>query len=201
MSKPEEGAEQPSVPAKQAPAEERQLLPTPESIAEELKAEVQEYKDKYLRALAEIENSRKRLSREKVEAQSYAVQNIVVDLLQPIDHLEQALKHAEEAKGDITTWAKGFEMILEQLHHVLADHGVSSYVSVTNHSMLICMKLSRQLSGQTCPMGRWSLSFKKGIASEVAPFGPHGSKWRHVPKEIARSNAFIWHQKKSSVSI
>jgi molecular chaperone GrpE len=130
MSKPEEGAEQPSVPAEQTTTEERQLLPTPESIAEELKAEAQEYKDKYLRALAEIENSRKRLSREKVEAQSYAVQNIVIDLLQPIDHLEQALKHAEEAKGDITTWAKGFEMILEQLHHVLADHGVSSYVSV-----------------------------------------------------------------------
>ena len=128
MSNPEE--EQPAELPEETFAEEKHLLPAPEAIVEELKTEVQEYKDKYLRALAEIENSRKRLSREKVEAQSYAVQNIVMDLLQPIDHFEQALKHAEEAKGDITTWAKGFEMILEQLHHVLADHGVSSYPSV-----------------------------------------------------------------------
>ena len=103
---------------------------SPESTLEILKGELQEYKDKYLRALAEAENTRKRLAREKVESQSYAVQNIVTDLLQPIDHFEQALRHAEEAKGDITTWAKGFEMILEQLRQVLSDHGVSSYPSL-----------------------------------------------------------------------
>jgi molecular chaperone GrpE len=104
--------------------------PTPEGTVASLQAEVQEYKDKYLRALAEAENTRKRLAREKIESQSYAVQNIVVDLLQPIDHFEKALHHAEEAKGDITTWAKGFEMILDQLRQVLSDHGVSSYESL-----------------------------------------------------------------------
>ena len=125
MSTPEE--QQPlELPKKEG----QDLLPTPETVTEELRAEVQEYKDKYLRALAEIENSRKRLSREKVEAQSYAVQNIVVDLLQPIDHFEQALTHAEGAEGDVSTWAKGFAMILDQLRHVLADHGVSSYESI-----------------------------------------------------------------------
>jgi molecular chaperone GrpE len=101
----------------------------PESDLSALQTELQEYKDKYLRSLAEMENTRKRLTREKVESQSYAVQNIVTDLLQPIDHFEQALLHAESAKGDITTWAKGFEMILGQLRQVLSDHGVSSYES------------------------------------------------------------------------
>jgi molecular chaperone GrpE len=116
MSQPEQSLETPD--------------PSPESIIASIQAEAQEYKDKYLRALAEAENTRKRLAREKVESQSYAVQNIVVDLLQPIDHFEQALHHAEEAKGDITTWAKGFEMILEQLRQVLSDHGVTSYQSL-----------------------------------------------------------------------
>ena len=114
------------------PEQPLEPLPSaPEPSIESLQTEVQEYKDKYLRALAETENTRKRLAREKVESQSYAVQNIVTDLLQPIDHFEQALHHAEEAKGDITTWAKGFEMILEQLHQVLSDHGVSSYKSIS----------------------------------------------------------------------
>lgn len=113
---------EPSEPVEPTPAQ-----PIIENATEALKAEVQEYKDKYLRALAEGENARKRLTKEKVEAQSYAVQNIVIDLLQPIDHFEQALRHAEGVQGDISTWAKGFEMILNQLRQVLSDHGVTSY--------------------------------------------------------------------------
>lgn len=95
-----------------------------------LKREANEYKDKYLRALAEIENTRKRLSKEKLESQSFAVQNIVTDLLQPIDHLEQALKHAEQANKEIAHWVLGFEMILGQLKSVLADHGAQPFDSM-----------------------------------------------------------------------
>jgi molecular chaperone GrpE len=106
--------------------------PPPPSEIETLKKELCEYKDKYLRALAEIENTRKRLAREKIESQSYAVQNIVADLLQPIDHFEQALKHAEGANKEIAHWALGFEMILQQLRQVLADHGVTPFDSMGN---------------------------------------------------------------------
>ena len=97
-----------------------------------LKQEAAEYKDKYFRALAEIENTRKRLSREKLESQSFAVQNIVTDILQPIDHLEQALKHAETSSKEIAHWASGFEMILQQLRGVLADHGATPFDSLGN---------------------------------------------------------------------
>lgn len=116
-----------TVPEQQPAAEP---LPA-ETRLEDVQTELQEYKDKYLRALAEVENTRKRLTREKVESQSYAVQNIVADLLQPIDHFEQALHHAEGANDDIAVWAKGFDMILEQLRQVLVDHGVSSYQSLS----------------------------------------------------------------------
>lgn len=104
--------------------------PSPEEEANKLKQEVTEYKDKYLRALAEIENTRKRLSREKLESQSFAVQNIVSDLLQPIDHFEQALKHAEASTKEIAHWASGFEMILQQLKSVLEDHGATPFDSL-----------------------------------------------------------------------
>lgn len=105
-------------------------LPTPESVIQSLKDEVQELKDKYLRALAEIENSRKRLAREKIESQGFAIQNVISDLLQPIDHFEQALAHADQAVGDVAVWAKGFSMILQQFVQVLSDHGVVPYSSI-----------------------------------------------------------------------
>jgi molecular chaperone GrpE len=101
----------------------------PETIGN-LEAQVLEYKDKYLRALAEIENTRKRLTKEKIESQTFAIQNVVSDMLQPIDHFEFALKHAEAAPGDAAKWALGFEMILQQLRQVLADHGVIAFESL-----------------------------------------------------------------------
>ena len=94
-----------------------------------LQTELSEFKDNYFRALAEIENTRKRLQREKIESQTYALQNIVCDFLQPLDHFEQALKHTKEASAEIKAWAIGFEMMLAQFKQVLADHGVTSFDS------------------------------------------------------------------------
>lgn len=108
----------------------QEVVEKPPSEVEALKKEVNEYKDKYLRALAEVENTRKRLSREKIESQSFAVQNIVADLLQPIDHFEQALKHSKGANKEIAHWAVGFEMILQQLRQVIADHGAAPFDSL-----------------------------------------------------------------------
>lgn len=107
--------------------------PPPPALDEQLAALVKErddFKDKYFRSLAEIENSRKRLQREKLESQSYAIQNVVVDFLQPLDHFDVALKHAESAAPEIQHWAKGFEMILNQMKQVLSDHGVEPFESV-----------------------------------------------------------------------
>jgi len=92
-----------------------------------LEVEKEEFRDKYFRALAEVENTRKRLYKEKVEAQSFAIQNVVVDFLQPFDHFEKALCHAEEASPEIKNWAVGFQMILQQMKQVLSDHGVESF--------------------------------------------------------------------------
>ena len=93
-------------------------------------SEAKEYKDKYLRALAEIENSRKRLTREKLESQSIAVQGVIADFLEPLDHLEQALKHASRLTGDVKVWAQGFQMILQQFYQVLESYDVRSFDSV-----------------------------------------------------------------------
>ncbi len=86
--------------------------------------EAQEWKDKYLRALAEIENSRKRLMREKAESQGFAIQNVIVDLLQPFDQLEMALEHADKAPQEVKAWAMGFQMILEHFRQVFSSYDV-----------------------------------------------------------------------------
>src|SRR5258708_20779492 len=53
---------------------------------EKLQKDVAENKDKYLRLLAEQENIRKRLQKEREQLTQYSIQNVIVDFLHPIDH-------------------------------------------------------------------------------------------------------------------
>ncbi len=96
---------------------------------EKLKREASEYKDKYQRALAESENARKRLQKERQELVQYALQNAMCDFLNPIDHLENALKFTQQASDEVKHWALGFQMILNQFKDALSANGVTSYES------------------------------------------------------------------------
>lgn len=95
-----------------------------------LQQELEEYKDKYLRGLAEAENMRKRLMKEKQEMVRFGVENVIAEILAPIDNFENALKCAESSSAEIKNWAIGFEMLLAQFKEVLANHGISAFNSV-----------------------------------------------------------------------
>ena len=97
---------------------------------EMLRKEASEYKDKYLRMLAEMENVRKRLQKERLELVQYAVQNVIVDFLNPIDHMESALSYTDQMSDQVKNWAIGFKMILEQFKDVLSGQGVVAFKSV-----------------------------------------------------------------------
>jgi molecular chaperone GrpE len=99
---------------------------TPQEQDELTKArgELNEYKDKYFRALAEAENMRKRLQKEKLDSQTYAIQDVILDFLQPLDHFERALNASQGASEEVKNWAVGFQMILAQCKQILQDNGV-----------------------------------------------------------------------------
>lgn len=95
-----------------------------------LEGEVEEYKDKYLRLLADTENMRKRLSKEKQEMTKFAIDNVMAEILDPVDKLEKALESADKMSPEVRNWAMGFQMILNQFKEVLQNHGVVSFPSV-----------------------------------------------------------------------
>lgn len=97
---------------------------------EELRNEAQDFKDKYWRLLAEGENARKRLQKEKQELTQFAIRNFLLELLPPVDHMEKALYFAEQMSGEVRNWAVGFEMILAQFKDVLANHNVKAFESL-----------------------------------------------------------------------
>jgi len=94
-----------------------------------LRAEVAELKEKHLRALAEVENTRRRAERDRLDASQYAVTRFARDMLTVSDNLQRALAHLPpEARADAPAALKavleGVEATERQLAATLERHGV-----------------------------------------------------------------------------
>lgn len=111
--------------------------PVPEKTLEERfneeilkhQEESQRNYDNYLRALAEVENTKKRVAREREEYLKFANVNIVKKILPLIDDLNRAIEMAR-LSADVEALAKGVEMVANQLGEVLKGEGVTAIESV-----------------------------------------------------------------------
>ncbi len=80
--------------------------------------------DKMLRNQADLENTRKRLEREKQDFVKFANEGLILDLLNVLDDLERTVDLAESGKEELSAFVKGVEMILAHLYEMLKNHGV-----------------------------------------------------------------------------
>lgn len=110
--------------------EEQPTNETPEELKIRLlEEEAKESKDKYLRLLADTENAKKRLLKDKQESAKFAIENVIEDFLIPMDNFENALTCAQGMSGEVRNWATGFQMILTQFKDVLQQHGIVPFQS------------------------------------------------------------------------
>ena len=101
-------------------------------LRQELDAKCEEVKvnyDRFVRQVAELENFKKRATREKDDAVRFANESLVRDLLPVIDNLERAVAHAQGG-GNGKPLVEGVEMVLKGLLDVLAKHGVAQISAV-----------------------------------------------------------------------
>jgi len=100
-----------------------------EEALERMKQEARHAQERYLRTLAEFENTKKRLHREKEEFVRYASETIVRGLLPIIDSLDQALV-AVDRQSDPEAITKGVHLIYRQLLGLLEKEGVKRIPTV-----------------------------------------------------------------------
>jgi len=91
--------------------------------------EAAEYKDRWLRALAEMENLRRRTEREVSDARTYGVTQFARDVVSVADHMERALQALDDeirAKADarVKGLLDGVELTEREFLKVLEKHGV-----------------------------------------------------------------------------
>ncbi len=89
---------------------------------EKWKSEAADYKDKYLRALAELNNTHKRVSKEKEDFAKYAASGVVNRLLPILDNFDMAVKAAPE--GMDKSFISGIVMIKNNLFETLKREGL-----------------------------------------------------------------------------
>lgn len=91
--------------------------------------EIKQLQDRVLRLAAEMENTRKRLEREKSEGISFANEALIRELLPVADNLERAVIHGGQ-DSNCESLLEGVRMTLKSLEDVLAKFGCVCFESV-----------------------------------------------------------------------
>ena len=97
------------------------------SEIERLNEELRQEHERYLRTLADFENYRKRVERERAKAAQAGKREIILSLLEVLDGLERALQHLENASPSL---AEGVRAIHRKLLSLLEAHGVTPFESL-----------------------------------------------------------------------
>ena len=95
------------------------------SVEEQLKQDLHQEKDKFLRLFAEFENYKKRTSRERIELFKTANEDLMTVLLPILDDFDRALNEINKAKDEDKELFKGIELINNKLRNSLAQKGLS----------------------------------------------------------------------------
>lgn len=105
-----------SAPADKEPSLEDQLAAT--------KQEADQFRDKFLRAHAEMENLRRRHTREREETAKFACESLLKGLIPVLDCFDKACAPQTGVDSGSKSYLEGVEMVHKQLLQVLAKHGL-----------------------------------------------------------------------------
>ena len=122
------GKQKEAAPKEKKASRKKELDLLKEQIAT-LEKEKNEIRDNALRATAEAENFKKRLTREKEDFVKYSNEKVIKELLPVVDNLERAVDHAKEA-GEGGGLLEGVEMTLDLFKKALANLGVTQVSAV-----------------------------------------------------------------------
>lgn len=90
-----------------------------------LEAERDEMRNKFMRALADAENSRKRSERDRREAENYGGSKLARDMLPVYDSMKRALETVnDDLRGQAAGLIEGVELTMRELRNIFEKHGI-----------------------------------------------------------------------------
>jgi molecular chaperone GrpE len=113
----ESGCEEPADPSSDAGSE-----PSSEAAEAGIEEQLAQWRERAMRASADLENFRKRMARERAEDRRYANQGLLEELLPVLDNFEMGLQAAAADKESMIF--RGMEMVKKQLDDFMSGQGV-----------------------------------------------------------------------------
>lgn len=102
---------------------------TPLSELDQLKADLADQKDKYLRLMAEFENFKRRTAKERVDLIQTAGKDVIVSLLDVMDDCDRAEKQLN-GSDDIAVQKEGIQLVFNKIRSVLHGKGLKAMESI-----------------------------------------------------------------------
>jgi len=136
---------------------------------EELTKELSKKEELYLRTLADFDNYRKRVERDKECVNAERERAILLELLEAIDNFERALSSESSESSDGENIEDGVQLIYNQLLRILERHGVTPYESVGEKFNPELHEAILAISTNKYPSGTITAEMQKGykIGDEV----------------------------------
>jgi molecular chaperone GrpE len=111
--------------AENTPIEEKEPL----SELDQLKADLADQKDKYLRLMAEFENYKRRTAKERMELIQTAGKDVIVSLLDVLDDCDRAEKQLNTT-DDIAVQKEGIQLVFNKIRSTMQTKGLSPMESI-----------------------------------------------------------------------
>lgn len=106
-------------------AEEMSEIDEEALALEQVREERDQYKDRFMRALADAENARKRSDKDRREAENYGGSKLARDMLPVYDSMKRALEVATEEQRTVSgALLEGVELTMRELLSVFKKHGI-----------------------------------------------------------------------------
>jgi len=102
---------------------------TPLSELDQIKADLADQKDKYLRLMAEFENFRRRTAKERLDLIQTAGKDVIVSMLEVMDDCDRAEKQLNSA-DDISVQKEGIQLVFNKVRSTLQSKGVTAMESL-----------------------------------------------------------------------
>jgi molecular chaperone GrpE len=115
--------------AENSPENAPEVEEAPLSEIDQLKADLADQKDKFLRLMAEFENFRRRTAKERLELIQTAGKDVIVSMLEVMDDCDRAEKQLNSA-DDISVQKEGIQLVFNKVRSTLQSKGVTAMESL-----------------------------------------------------------------------
>ncbi|MFY8165641.1 MAG: nucleotide exchange factor GrpE [Sediminibacterium sp.] len=129
MEEKEINENEPIIDAANSPENTPEVEAEPISELDQLKADLADQKDKYLRLMADFENFKRRTAKERIDLIQTAGKDIIVSLLDVLDDCDRAEKQLNTSE-DIALQREGIQLVFNKIRSTMQAKGLIAMESV-----------------------------------------------------------------------